>query len=213
MKRLSIAAFAALFLSTVFAFAGVDSEYWNDFNIRKSLADDLTLKLQYNFRFNESHTNNHYNHFDLGLDWEVNDWFVFGTAFRHVSTKKNGDWKRESRPHLNGTFKWKWGKLSFSDRNRFEFRIQEKENSLRYRNQLKVKGPKYTKYKIQPYVAVEPFYDFDKNDLNKNRFYGGVDFVPCKHIKLGVYYILEQRKSSGHWNEVNIVGTAVTYSF
>lgn len=216
MKKIMLVALLLVGLFSVNkpAWAGNNWEYWSHYEVVGSINDNLDFKVKPEVRYNDNFSNHYYTHFDVGLDWKVKDWFILSPYYRHVNEKKNNDWKVEYRPHLNAIFKWKLLKaLSFSDRNRLEHCIKEDKDVFRYRNKLTVKLPKFTRFKVQPYVAEEFYYDFDANELNKNRVYAGIDFKIVKNLKAGLYYILGSCKKEGDWIDNNILGTALKYNF
>lgn len=70
-----------------------------------------------------------------------------------------------------------------------------------------------TAIEFQPYLADELFYDFDVQQLNRNRVSAGAEFKIVGSLKAGLYYMLESRKAQGDWTAVNILGTNLRYSF
>jgi len=195
------------------AWAGNDWEYWSHYEVVSSICNNLDFKVKPELRYNNDFKNYYYIHLDIGLDWKVKDWFILSPYYQHVNEKKKGDWEVEYRPHLSATFKWKLFGLNFSDRNRLEYRIKEDKDFFRYRNKLMVELPKFTQFRIQSYVAEELFYDFAANELNKNRIYAGLNFKVVKNINAGIYYIFESRKKKAEWSDVNVLGSALKYSF
>jgi len=193
--------------------AGNDWEYWSHYEVVDSISDNLDFKVKPEFRFNNNLSNHYYTHIDIGLDWKVNDWFILSPYYRHVNEKKENDWKVEYRPHLSATFKWKHFGLNFNDRNQLEYRIKEDKKFFRYGNKLTVNLPKFTRFNLQSYFSEEFFYDFDANELNKNRVYAGVNFKIIKNLTGDFYYIFESRKKTDDWLDVNVLGTALKYNF
>lgn len=191
-----------------------DWEYWTAFGVTESINENVTANFSPELRYRGGAGGHYYTHFDLGLDWKVNDWLVLGQYYRHVEEKKNDDWEIEKRPHFNATVKGKLFGLDISNRGRLEYRIKDSDDkSFRYRNKLTAKLPKMTQFEIQPYVADEPFYDFDTDEFNKNRFYTGFNCRIYRKLKADVYYILESRKRNHHWTETNIFGINFKYPF
>ena len=193
--------------------AADDWQYWSQFEVKSSINANLDFKVKPELRYNNDINDHYYTHFEVGIDWKINDWFVFGPYYRHVNQKKGDDWQVEYRPHLNGTFSGKFLGLSVSDRNRMEYRFKEDKEFLRYRNKATVKLPKYTQFKIQPYVAEEPFYDFDADEINKNRLYAGADLQILTGFKASVYFIYENNLKDDEWTSISILVTALKYSF
>lgn len=191
-----------------------DWQYWSHFEIVNSVDENLDFKVKPELRFDENLNNHYYTHFDIGFDWEVADWFIFAPYYRHINEKRNDVHQIEYRPHLNATFKWKkLPVVNISDRSRMEFRIKEDKISLRYRNKLNVKMPKFTRYEFQPYIADEFFYDFESNEINKNRLYAGTDFKTIKNLKIGLSYIMESAKREDSWNVDNIFQSSIKFGF
>ena len=190
-----------------------DWEYRSSFEGGVAINDRMDLKVKPEFRYKDDFSDHYYTHIEVGLDWKIKEWFTFSPYYRHINKEKNADWKEEQRPHLNATFKWKALNLSFSDRNQLEYRIKGDKAFFRYRNKLTVKLPKCTQFNLQPYIAEEPFYDFDAEELNKNQISGGIDAVLLKDFKVGLYYMLESSKKGNDWTDVNVLGTSLKYMF
>jgi len=192
---------------------GDDWEYWSSFEVSGAIDTGLNFKVKLEPRYNDNCGDHYYTAIDIGLEWKIRDWLVLSPHYLHVDEKKKGDWKVEDRPSLDAVLKWKLVGLSFSDRNRLEYRIKEDKNYFRYSNKLTLKFPTLTGLKIRGCLAEEPFYDFDVGALNKNRLYVGVDFKIVEHIGAGVYYIFESRKKNSEWTNVNIIRTTLKYNF
>jgi hypothetical protein len=193
--------------------AADDWEYWSQYEIVGSIAKNLDFRVKPELRYNNDFNDLYYMHFEMGVDWKVSKWLVLGPYYRHVNEKKRGDWTVEFRPHLNATFIWAYWGIDLSDRNRLEYRGREETQSFRYRNRLMAKLPKYTQFRIQPYVAEEPFYDFEENRWNKNRAYVGVEFPVVKTLKGGLFFIYESRLKNDKWTSASILGTSLSYKF
>ena len=210
--------FTSMLITSIFLFnqpAWAESrlEYWTSLGFTESVNDKVTLTVAPELRYKGGMSNHYYTHFDIGFDWKVNNWLVIGPYYRHVEEKKNSDWKVEYQPNMNATVKFNLFGIDFSDRNRIEYRIKEDDDFYRYRNKLTAKFKKMTQFDIQPYIAEEPFYDFDADEFNKNRLYSGFSCTIFEKLKTDVYYILESRRSNNHWTEVNVFGINFRYPF
>ncbi len=152
---------------------------------------------------------------ELGLTTKLSSWFDLALFYRQQYEKKGADWLEENRPHLNGTIKWKWNDISFSDRSRVELRIKENKNDIvRYRNKITVTCPKtWTKFNIQKYIADEIFIDSDKGELNRNRLYVGLKAKPHEHLKADVYGLWQTSEKSDEWTDVYVVGAKLGIVF
>lgn len=215
MKKFTVFCFTLLL---VFRFASIakadaDWEYWSHYKVVGSINDNLDFKVNAGPRYNENFSNHYFTYFEIGVDWKFKDRFILSPYYRHINKKEKSDWKVEYRPNLNAAFKWKLLGLNFTNRNRLEYRIKEDKKFFQYRNKLTVKPPKFTQFKIQPYVAEELFYDFDANELSNNRIYTGVDFKVAKNLKAGIDYMLESRKRKERCTNVNVLETSLKYNF
>lgn len=211
-----IAVSVLLFIPEGFSFDDGDFQYWNTETLSKKINDQWKISLENEFRWGNNAGNPYYNHSDLGVNYSgAAKWLNLGLSYRHVREEKSGGWKIENRPHINVAIAWKLLGMSFNDRSRFEYRMQENADDYwRYRNKASVKLPlKLTKFEIQPYLASEIFYDFDLNTLNRGRFYGGFSFKVCKNLKGEIYYLLQKSESSDKWNDTNVLGTKLKLDF
>jgi hypothetical protein len=188
-------------------------EYWTSFGFTDTLSDKLSLKVAPELRYRGGSSGHYYTHFDMGLNWEVKEWLTLGSYYRHVEEKKKDQWEIEKRPHLNATIKGKLFGVTVSNRGRLEYRITKNDDFFRYRNKLTLKDEKKTRFEIQPYIADEPFYDFDADEFNKNRLYAGFGCTIFNKLKADLYYILESRRKNGHWRDFNILGINFIYPF
>lgn len=214
---------AVIFISTVvlnmdaYSFDDGDYQYWNTDNVSWKLGDDWKVSVEQEFRFGDNASNFYYEHSDFGVVWSgLAKWIDLGLNYRHVFEERSSQWREENRPHLNATVKWKLFGIDFSNRGRLEYRNREKaEDFLRYRNKFTVKVPfKLTKFKIQPYVADEIFYDFNQETLNRNRFYTGITFKLLGNLKGDIFYLLERSEnSSNKWFDYNVLGTKLKLAF
>lgn len=199
----------------VFAYDDGDFQYWNTESVSWKTGD-LKLGLEEEFRLGDDAGNLYYNHTDLSAAYSgLADWFTLGINYRHILEDKDSDWKKENRPHLNATVKFKALDFGFSNRFRFEYRNREDaENYWRYRNKFSVKLPiKLTRLGIQPYMADEIFYDFDAETLNRNRLYGGISLDIIKGLSGQIFYLWETTEKSDKWNDAHVLGTKLKLSF
>lgn len=213
MNRIKLVIFllVSLFYISSFVFAE-DWEYWSQYEVGGSINNNLCFKIKPELRFNND-LSNYYRHFETGLDLKSYKSFALGLYYRIIYVEKNENWKVEHRPHINAELKWKTKGCSFSDRNRLEYRIEEKKESFRYRNRFMVQFPVFLKLKIQAYLALEPFYDFRANEINKNRAYAGFNCKVVGNFNAGIFYIIEGNLKEDDWENVNILGTTLKHNF
>ena len=152
--------------------------------------------------------NHYYNHVDAGVSRRLSEWFRFGVNYRYIEEDSGSGWNTEHRPSATGTFSWKWGKLSLSDRNRMEYRDREASgNTWRYRNRLMIRPPqKWTRFEIQPYFSGELLYQFNVSSWNQYRLAAGLASRLSQSFKMDLYYMLKSSESNDDWENTNILG-------
>ncbi|MCF7822590.1 MAG: DUF2490 domain-containing protein [Candidatus Marinimicrobia bacterium] len=190
-----------------------DWEYWSHFEARGTINDRLDYRVSPEFRFKDNFTDHYYSHLEFMLNWRVNSWCTLSPSYRHIQSLPGIDWITEQRPQLDLTLKWKMISMVGSDRNRMESRIRGKNTAYRYRNKLTFNLPKLRVMSTQPFFANEFFYDFEAREINKNRVYAGLDLTLLKSVKCSLQYILESSLKSDTWNNTNVLGTTLKYTF
>jgi hypothetical protein len=213
---LAIFFFLIVFVRNGYAFDDADFQYWNTESLSWKVNKDWKISLDEEFRFGDDAEDLYYQHSDLGLTYSgIAEWLELGLNYRHIFEEKSSKWKVENRPHLNAAFKWNFFDFDLSNRARFEYRNrQDTQDYWRYRNKFTIKFPlKLTKFKIQPYIADEIFFDFDAEDLNRNRLYSGLIFKILKDLNAEIYYFWERTEKSNQWVDVNVLGTKLKLFF
>ncbi len=198
-----------------YAYEDGDFQVWHTENQEVKVSKEARVTLEEEFRFGDDASEFFYQHYDAGLLYDVNKNLSLGVNYRQVYELKGGEFKAEERPHFNAVLKGDlWG-FQLDDRNRFEYRhFSYQEDFWRYRNKFTAKFPwKFTKLKIQPYLADEIFVDLKETDFSRNRFYSGLGFDLTKNIKAEMYYMLQLSKSSGKWTKANVLGTKLKLVF
>lgn len=202
-----------------YAYDSGDFQVWNTEAEEVKINDNVKVTAEEEFRWGDNANQLYYYHFDAGLLYAFNKNFDLGINYRQVYERKKGKFRPENRPNINAILKWGlWG-ASLSDRNRFEYRhFDYQTDSWRYRNKFTIVSPwKFTRMKIQPYIADEVFISFIGAAFNNNRFYSGFGFTLTKNIKGELYYLLQHtrtvNKDSTNWPFVNVLGTKLKIVF
>jgi hypothetical protein len=102
-----------------------DWQFWNSYSVEGEIARGWKVKVEEELKFNDDISRLMLHQTDIGFTYALAEWLDAGLHYRQIYEKKAGEWKEENRPHVNGTFKWKWHDLAFSDRNRIEFRNRD----------------------------------------------------------------------------------------
>ena len=215
MKRTAIVSLclAALAAASTPATAENDWEYWSQYEVAWKAGDNVQLRLKPEIRFREDFSTHYYTHLEFGMDWKIRSWLVLAPYYRHISQESKGDWKTEKRPEADVTLAWRIGRVALSDRNRLEYRIKDDDEAFRYRNRLWAKSPVPGPAGIQAFLGEEIFYDFDVDEINKNRVYAGFGVTLPGGLGADIYYIMDSSKKNDEWFRVNILATALKYRF
>jgi hypothetical protein len=218
MKRFSFLAAAIMLFVAADAYAYKDG----DFQIWHTEAQDVNLKqgakltLEEEFRYGDNARELYYQHYDIGLAYDVNKHLTTSISYRQIYDGEKGKFKPEFQPNLNIIPKCEFYGFKIEDRNRFELKLYDdnRENMVEYRNKLAIKAPwKFTPIGIQPYVSDEIFVPLNHIKFRRNRFAAGVSFDLIKNVKGDIYYMLQSTKKSGRWTDANILGMKVKAAF
>ena len=211
-----LACAAVAFCRLSYAFDDNDYQYWNTECVSWSLKKDWKMQFEQEFRLGDNGSNLYYEHSDIGVAYSgAAKWLELAVNYRHILEEKKSKWKEENMPHMSATLKWKMFDFSLSNKMKFEYKNrQDAEDYWRYTNKLTITPPcKFTRKEIQPYVADEIYYDFDKQSLNVNRLYGGLTFKLFKNVGFDIYYLWQASKQSKKWSDLNILGTKLKITF
>jgi len=198
-----------------YAFDDGDFQVWHTENQEWNINKSTRITLEEEFRFGDGSSDFYYQHYDIGFVYSMNQHLDLGLNYRQVYEKINGDFKIENRPHMNAILKYDlWG-FKLDDRNRFEYRhFDFQEDFWRYRNKFTLTLPwKFTRFKIQPYLADEGFLDLNTRTFSRNRFYAGLGFTLIKNLKGEIYYLLQTSRGCGKWTNANVLGTKLKIIF
>ncbi len=201
-----------LCLSMPFLLIADQLDLWQAAKISKPLNDIYTLSMEGDFRsFNLAEQLKYY-HGDIGISFQVLSNFMLSVNFREVFEWK-GVWKQEHRPHGTVSTKMQFGSLGISARSRFEYRMkQDKDPVIRNRDLVSIKfGKEFTPLKLVPYIADEIFYDMEESELNRNRFYVGMEIKCISFVKTVIYFLQQKDLKNEAWEPTNVVGMKFSF--
>jgi len=214
-KKIFIGFFAVLFMAALSLASDDHQEYRANSSFSFKLDELWKVKLVTEFHFRDGE---HFEQEDevLFTYKGLGDWIDVGVGYKLVYKEdSSNEWRRENRPFVEATVKKDlWG-LKWSDRNRLEYR--QKENSpdlFRYRNRLKMQIP-YNLFDLplQPYVADEVFIQ-EETGMNRNRLIAGLVWDINETLDVDFFYYFQKDKtSSDGWQDLNIIGAELKFSF
>jgi len=202
--RLRSIALAALLLLAFAATARADEGAWVWFEYRQPIIGDsatlprLSLRFWSDTRFSAERGGIGQQFVRIGPIFDVTSWFflaVHGTIY--VDRAANGTAEQEARLEIEPNFVWRLGPLTFSDRNRLEYRFRESVQRVRYRNQIRVNyspvGAKWI-----PFVWNEFLVDL-RAGYNENRLAAGLGRMLAPNVRLEAAYLLRSRLPGAEW--------------
>jgi hypothetical protein len=218
MKRISllIAGLVLILAANAHAYDDGDFQVWNTDVEEIQLKKDLKLAFEQEFRWGDNASEFYYQHYDVGLFYDLNKYWSVGGGYRHVLNKSKGKFLVENEPYVVATFASQFSGFKYDDRSRLEYNhFDYKDDTWRYRNKLTIKTPwKFTKLEFQPFVSDEIFILFDDGQrLSENRATAGLVMNITKNLKGEVYYMFRSVKSGVKWVDTNVLGTKLKLSF
>lgn len=217
MKKRIVLALILPLLAAPLAQAYDDGDFqtWWDFYVVKKINDQWSARVEQELLFGDDSSDFYYYHTDYSALYRVFPYLQLALAYRHIDTKKNGEWSYENRPHVNVTFKGKLDRWQIEDRSRFEWRDRPGVNNfMRYRNKLTVARPLTVNgFSFTPYTFVEAFIDTDTADFNQFYTAAGVKKKFGNGFEGDLYYLWQTTEKSTDWTDTHYLGTAVGYSF
>ena len=207
----------ALFTATA-ARAGGDGDfdYWTKASFVIPIKENWDFKFDQKFSFTDEARRLDDQQQDYGVVYSgLADWLDLGFTFKQKASKEGDDWDRETRPLFNVTVKSTVCGWEMSNRSRIEYRdFEEDDDVWRYRHKIALKTPfTLTALEIQPYVAEEIFVQFDDEDLNGNRVYGGLYIPLHEKIRLELYYAWHLSEEAHSWHDTNLLASYIRFAF
>ena len=98
----------------------------------------------------------------------------------------------ETRLAVGPTFSALWDRVSFRDRNLYEYRVRSGRNDISvYRNRFQMSFPLKHDGKVMfsPFLSEEAFYDFHANRVNNNELFLGITRRLSSRTDLDIAYI------------------------
>jgi hypothetical protein len=197
------------------AVASDDWQYWNEFQFKYSITDDLSLRLKTGQRVRDDFTELFLTNFEVGFLFKLNEHLEFGPLYKFEHQElSSGRRTDENRVSLEGTVKWGLGDFKFANRHRVNYRNFSGDEAWRYRTRLKISRPiDILNFSMKPFVSDEIFYGFVSDRFNENRFDIGLSRALNEHLEPKIYYRLRSRHTGSEWVEFNILGTELAISF
>ena len=202
----AVAAVAVLLVCAGSAQAA-EGEYRADVTVRMGVpAGTIVLKAE--VRSQGQADNVGYGLVSAGLTGAVGQHLKVGAQYANVQQRRSDSWGTEHRPCVDAEVRWAAMGLKVGDRNRFEMRVRDGDESFRYRNRVRVSRRLGTDGPVLS-VDDEWFVDLDEREFNKNRVTAGFSARVGERASVGVFYVHEDSRTAGGWATVHAVRLSV----
>jgi hypothetical protein len=194
-------------------YASDDSEYWSSYKFNLKLNEKLSLKLIEEFRM-KSDMGNFYTYVQYaGLGYKINDYLDTACLYQLVSSKSNQRWPESHRIDMDLILHFNLDEFKLSNRSRFERNATK--SSWLYRDNIEIKRTIELFHKFfTPFISNEFFLDLEPDSgFHENRASVGFSTDFIWGTKLSIYYMARGKKAHGNWNNSNILGTTIDFSF
>jgi hypothetical protein len=187
-----------------------EGEYWLRLDLKKELGES-TLSLCVERRAAGELGEDYYRSVGVGIGRLALRHLELGGSYLCVRQGGGDDWTTEHRPLADAVIRWGMFGMSVSDRSRLELRLRDGEEALRYRNRLKA-----SRSLVRGALAVsadeEIFVDMERSEFNRNRLGCGLESALGGVARVGLFYMLESRKSRDAWSHSHIAGLSLGFS-
>ena len=147
----------------------------------------------------------------LGVSFKIGKHLTLFPFFTHFENQPFiASRSKEERLTIEGTLKFPLHRLTFSDRNRFEYHWRTPHlNFIHYRNRVQLERA-LNLWNLTGFVADEIFYDTHFDAWIRNRFSVGASKKVNSHFTLELYYL---RQSDGHSRpgDLNVIGNTLKF--
>lgn len=202
--------------ATAMAWDSSENAIWLDGSLGGKLSDHVSIKLAEQLRYKDEGKFLAYRHTDIGATYAFNSSWSLTPAFRHIMGRKTfgADWVERDMWHINLNHKTSLKSVAFKSRLRFAY--TETDHLSDFRPEFTVLPSKgFSDWKIKPYLADEPMYNFNENRFYRNRASIGLLCAPMKGLCLKAFIMQEliEKTRNGGWNEAFNIGLFVGYTF
>ncbi len=197
----------ALLLFVVAVFAA-DQQLWPIVMVEKGVARQWSVTVNDEMRFGDNGTDFYFNRFDTGILYRGASRFDLAAGYKQVYKKSAGHWLRSHVPMVD---LWVYGRsrpVQATWQMKWEYQMPEGCDAyLINRHKLTLaSGRKFTARQIQPFVAAELFYDFQKRDISTRRLSIGFFLQPLNlQLRLAPQYLLNQMRNGSGWQTFHVL--------
>lgn len=197
------------------AFSGEKDQAWMTLGLKYGVTDKIKLKVAEQIRYKDEHE--YYKHTDLGVDYKFNKTWTLGALYRLQRVDKGSATdQRCDGICVDLTHTAKGHGLQLKSRMRMTYADPDydAECSSDFRpcfTLSPIKG--FTSLNLKPFVADEMMYNFDDQNIYRNRISGGLTLKPTDFCSLKLFLMNENTESNDEWADNWNYGLSATFSF
>ncbi|MFP5503015.1 MAG: DUF2490 domain-containing protein [Candidatus Sericytochromatia bacterium] len=217
MKKLMIAAVAALVTLLPAAPAMADVENWNWIETRVPLSDGQAgapsqLRVFADSRYGLRYPGLGWLFLRVGPIWNLHpNWFLATHYTTAIEQTAPGAMAQEHRIEIEPNFFGRLGDFTYNDRNRLEYRYRVTGATWRYRNQLRFQyQPEGATW--APFVWDEALVDLSGQGFNQNRAAIGLAHLLNANTRVDAAYILRSRLGGGVWEQDHVLNLTLCFT-
>lgn len=193
-----------------------DFQSWNDLQIsipikksKDKKSERVSLVFYGTLRFGRNLSHLVDERIGIGVEFRLNKMFTFTPSYLYRADQPfEGRKEFENRLRFDVGIEKKYKNFSIKDRPRLEFRFRNsRSDSTRFRNKFQFSIPvkKENKEIFTPFVADEPFYEFQSKHWTRNEFSAGITKKFNKNVSADFYYLLQNNRGNS-FKYVNALG-------
>ena len=203
-----------------------DKQVWPSVGIAWDVNGPWMLQFRETYYMNAGGSSANSSDFDIGGVYKgYKDKWDLGFGYhRLVGRNQNDGSINENRPYIHATVRGKLFDISASNRFMLEYRdFANKSDCFRFRNKITLNSPfenldtrgirLLNRERVKPYIADEVFFNSNGQGFSQNRVYLGIQIKIMKNIGANLYYMLQTLKKDDQWQNNNIIGFDLTFSF
>ena len=226
MKRSLLFLYTLLFCAPAFAQSEYtfDSGNWSTFTVQHEFKKKFSLNIDQEFRIKENYSRMNLLYTNIGVSYKANKHWKIEPSYRHIDKfLLDGRISFRHRLMLDVTYKYKFGKLSVTERARYQTEVKnvlsshrawQAEQYLRMRTgfEYEINDAYSIYYNCEfRYQINVPGNDIVYNGIwHRMRNVIGVDYKFNEHHSLNVYYLVQNEFNIGNPENISISGINYT---
>ncbi len=219
MKHHIIFAFFCGTVITAHAWNASENAIWIEGNLKGKLSETLAVKLTEQVRYRDEGKFYFYRYTDFGLSWKFAKNWSLAPGYRYITARKNptSNWISKPLWRLDLKNETTVSVIDFSSRLRLTYvALDHARDVIDFCPKFTLLLSKaWTSWKLRPYIADEMMYNFEANNIYRNRISGGIKCAPWAKVSIDLFLIHERTEIAlnNEWNESYNMGACIGLNF